>query len=934
LTEQATPSDVFRLLADSLSAAVDEDFFPRLVASLGEILGVEHVLVSRVDGNGTQARTLAIWSRGRLIDNIDYPLAGTPCERIVRQEACHFDEGVCQLFPQDPILVALDVEAYIRVPMYTPNGRPLGLVAVMHGTTIRQSDQVAEILRITAARAGAELARQEAERLSHTQLLRTNRALTLFSRCNEALIHAEDEQTLLDAICTMAVEIGGYRMAWVGFAQQDADRHILPKASAGADREYLEHIELSWSEDQTSGQGPAGNTIRSGKPVVILDIQADAGFVNWRERALNCGFRGVICLPLKRGERVFGLLVLYQGSVIPVSEEELRLLSDLADDLAFGITTLRGRLEQKRLQLAVMKIATAVSARTGEEFLDKLTHHMAEALEADLAFIARPNELDPAIVRTQALVIDGERQTNFRYTLEGSPCESVLRDEECIIHDGAAPTLPLEGREALSWVRAYAGRRLDNANGEVIGLLGVMFRQPLADAELVSRVLQIFAAGVAAELERQKDEEQIRQLAFRDSNTELPNRTDFMRRLEAKLSRSDTPRVALLFLDLDRFKDINDTQGHDIGDRVLYEVARGFRSALNEREYLARLGGDEFVVMLQDADTDSATATAERLLATLKAPLEIDRQSFELDVSIGIAFYPDDASNARELLKHTDIAMYEAKRSGRGYRLFEARMGATLASRLAMTRRLAEAIEQEGLSLHFQPQVDLMSGELVGAEVLCRWHDETFGDISPADFIPLAEERGLIIPLGNWVIEASCRQLGAWQAAGRRMPGQLAINVASRQFDDETLLDTLRGACRRHEIKTEQLGLELTESGLMNDPDQAIAMTRSLKAAGFGLSIDDFGTGYSSLAYLKRFATDKIKIDISFIRDMLVDDNDHAIVTTIIAMARSLNLDTVAEGVETAEQARELKALGCRQAQGYHFGRPLIAEAFARHWLT
>jgi diguanylate cyclase (GGDEF)-like protein len=778
------------------------------------------------------------------------------------------------------------------------------------------------------------MARREAEQQSHAQLLGTNRALTLLSRCNETLIHAEDEQTLLDAICTMAVEIGGYRMAWVGFAQQDADRRILPRASAGAARQYLEHIELSWSEHQTSGQGPAGSAIRSGKPVVILDILADAGFVPWRHQAIDCGFRGVICLPLKQGERVFGLLVLYQGNVIPVSDEELRLLRDLADDLAFGITTLRGRLEQKRLQLAVMQIATAVSARTGEEFLDKLTHHMAAALEADLAFIARPDETDPARARTLTLVIDGKRQPNFSYTLAGSPSASVLWDEECIVHDGAAPTLAIEGREALSWVRAYAGRRLDNAADQAIGLLGVMFRKPLEDGELVSRVLQIFAAGVAAELERQQDEARIRHLAFRDSNTELPNRTDFMHRLEETLSRHDTPRLALLLLDLDRFKDINDTQGHDIGDRVLYEVARGFRSALHEREYLARLGGDEFVVMLQDADISSATATAERLLATLKEPLAIDRQSFELDVSIGIAFYPDDASNARELLKHTDIAMYEAKRSGRGYRLFEARMGATLASRLVMTRRLAEAIDQEGLTLHFQPQIDLMSGELVGAEVLCRWHDETFGAIGPADFIPLAEERGLIIPLGNWVIETTCRQLAAWQAAGRRMPGQLAINVASRQFDDETLLDILRDACHRHGIQPGQLGLELTESGFMNDPDQAIAMTDALKVAGFGLSIDDFGTGYSSLAYLKRFATDKIKIDISFIRDMLVDDNDYAIVTTIIAMARSLKLDTIAEGVETAEQAQELKALGCRQAQGYHFGRPVDAEAFARHWLT
>ena len=934
MNDLVTSHDVFRRLADSLSMATDDGFFEQLVATLGDILEVDYVMVARIDKSAMHATTLALWAHQQLVDNINYPLRGTPCEQVKGQAACHFPSGVSALFPEDRILTELNVDAYLGVPMYAPDGRPLGVVSALHSRPIDMSRHAEEVLRITAARAGAELARRDSERFHRERLLSTNRALKLLSRCNEALVHTDQEQQLLKKVCQLAVDVCGYHMAWVGYAEYDDDYRIVPQASAGNVHDYLEKIEVSWSPHHPNGRGPAGETVRSGTPTVITDLASDPRFWRWRDLALAYDYRAMVCLPLKHGTQVFGILALYQHSVEPISDEELQLLWELADNLAFGIDVMRRRFEQQRIQRAVIKIASAVSARSGEEFLEQLTYHMADALDADVAFISRIDDDDPTLAHTLTLIIDGERQPNLRYTLTDSPCDDVLTNTQYILQDNAGERLALEGRDTLHWVRAYAGRRLENSAGKPFGLLGVMYRRPLHSTELATSVLQIFAAGVAAELERQEDESRIRRLAYRDPGTGLPNRTAFMQRLQNALTKADGSRVGLMLLDLNRFKDINDTLGHDIGDKVLASVADCFSGAVAEDGYLARLGGDEFVVLADPSDLYAITHTAERLLRSLKAPLQIDEQAFELDVSIGIAFYPDDASSARELLKHADIAMYQAKQQNVPYRFFEAQMEAALASRLDMAKRLAAALANGSLSLNFQPQIDLASGRLVGAEVLCRWQDAELGTVSPADFIPLAEERGMIVTLGNWVIDTTCRQLATWRAAGWEVPGQLAINVASRQFDDDRLIATLQRSCSRHGVAPGQLGIELTESGFMSDPDQAVAITEALKRLGFGLSIDDFGTGYSSLAYLKRFAADKIKIDMSFVADMLESDNDHTIVTTIIAMARSLKMETIAEGVERAEQAEALLALGCQQAQGYYFSKPLTAEAFAKRWLS
>ena len=679
----------------------------------------------------------------------------------------------------------------------------------------------------------------------------------------------------------------------------------------------------------------------------LLDLQAE-GYLGTSLVAPSGGFLGAI--------------VLMHSSALalpPYANEVLRIAAvlagiELARQLAASQTSERllhkqlalqriGRYnedllntihEQQRFQHAVVSVATAVSAEDGDAFLHQLTAHMAEALSAEVGFIALLDEQDSDFAHTLTLYVNGQCQDNFSYYLPGVPCHQVMTEQECIVHEGAAIMLPAETNGALSWVNGYIGRRLDDSHGQPMGLIGVMFKKPLNEVEVVRDVIQVFAARAASELERQQDEVLIRQLAFCDPGTRLPNRAAFMRHLESVVADRQTTELALLLLDLNHFKEINDTAGHDLGDLVLKAAAERFAASLTEGQYLARLGGDEFVVVCPGSQVNSALATAQRLCDSIEPPFKVEQHTFELSVGIGLALYPQDAATPLELLKHADIAMYQAKRQKLSVCVFEPWMERIVAEQLHIAKRLALAIAEKRLSLHFQPQVDLNSGQLIGAEALCRWHDEELGQVSPEKFIPIAEERGMIVALGSWVIEEACRQLAEWREQGHLMSGQLAINIAAQQFEEDDLVASVLNRCAQFGVEASQLSLEITESGIMENPEKAIEITEVLKSKGLGLSIDDFGTGYSSLAYLKRFAADKIKIDISFIRDMLTSDNDRVIVATIIAMANTLGLETIAEGIESPDQITALLALGCAKGQGYYFDRPLTAAQFAQRWLS
>jgi len=439
--------------------------------------------------------------------------------------------------------------------------------------------------------------------------------------------------------------------------------------------------------------------------------------------------------------------------------------------------------------------------------------------------------------------------------------------------------------------------------------------------------------GIFSDISRQKrDAERIRFLAYYDALTGLPNRTLLADRVGKAIAaaKRHQKRLALLFMDLDGFKHINDSLGHLAGDNVLRLVGERLKRLTRSSDTLARFGGDEFVLLLNDvAGPEGIAAVARRCVDSLAEPLELDGQEIRITPSIGISVCPNDGDTLDTLVKNADTAMYHAKAAGRNqYRFFEAEMNARVISRAKLGNALRRAIEGGELLLHYQPQADIVTGEIVGLEALVRWQHPELGLVSPADFVPVAEELGLIGLLGDWVLNETCRQAVAWQRAGLpHLP--VAVNLSALQLRSPTFLQDVRQALATSGLDAHWLEFELTESVLMEQAETAVQALSGLGELGIRVAIDDFGTGYSSLAYLRRLAIDKIKIDRSFVRDLGVDAEDTVIVSTIIRMAHSLKLRVIAEGVETSEQLATLRAHGCDEIQGYYLSRPLPPDTLA-----
>jgi diguanylate cyclase (GGDEF)-like protein/PAS domain S-box-containing protein len=427
--------------------------------------------------------------------------------------------------------------------------------------------------------------------------------------------------------------------------------------------------------------------------------------------------------------------------------------------------------------------------------------------------------------------------------------------------------------------------------------------------------------------EQRRKDEHIRHLAFHDPLTGLPNRALLLDRLQHAIQRAmrEDSRLALLFIDLDRFKAINDTLGHDIGDELLREVATRIKSRLRGMDTVARMGGDEFVLLIEDLDDPGHSAVlAGEIVADITQPLEIQGHDIRVGASIGIACFPEDGDDALSLMKHADTAMYAAKSDGRGtYRFFRAEMTAAASLRLELEGQLRHAIAKGELELHYQPKVCAASGGNCGVEALIRWRHPARGLVRPSDFIPVAEESDLILDIGDWVIEEACRQSAAWEAAD--FTPVIAVNVSARQLQQD-LVARITAAARRHGVPPSRLQVEVTESLVMANPEQASALLHRLREIGVTVAIDDFGTGYSSLSYLRRLPIDVIKIDRSFVMNADRVDEDAQIVRTIVALAQALKMTVVAEGVETEAQAELLRSLGCDAVQGYLYARPAPAE--------
>jgi diguanylate cyclase (GGDEF)-like protein len=429
--------------------------------------------------------------------------------------------------------------------------------------------------------------------------------------------------------------------------------------------------------------------------------------------------------------------------------------------------------------------------------------------------------------------------------------------------------------------------------------------------------------------------EKLHHQALHDNLTHLPNRTLLEDRIDQAIShaeRSGKP-FAVMFLDLDRFKTINDSLGHHYGDKLLQAVAERLRQVLRGEDTIARIGGDEFVVLVTDfGEPQLAANVAQKILAAMDEPFFIEHQEQHISASIGISIYPNDGKDLRALMVDADSAMYHAKKMGRAnYQFFTPEMNIAARARLDMEKALRRAIDHNELELHYQPKVDVVTGRLTGMEALVRWRHPQRGLISPAEFIPIAEEIGLIIPLGAWVLHKACEQNRAWQDAGLP-PLRVAVNLSAVQFRQKHLVEFVTNVLAETGLDAAWLELEVTESVIMQNTEEAAIILGRLHEKGIHISIDDFGTGYSSLSCLRRFPLDTLKIDRTFVRDIGDDPNDNAIVTSVVALAHTLKLGVIAEGVETEGQLEFLRSLGCDQYQGYYTSPPLPAEQFEQ-WL-
>lgn len=508
--------------------------------------------------------------------------------------------------------------------------------------------------------------------------------------------------------------------------------------------------------------------------------------------------------------------------------------------------------------------------------------------------------------------------------LHGQPASSLD-----LLHSPAMQFV--NGIESLDQYPQGLAWPITGKNGQVLGSMTVLSRNHDVPEQ---RDLGVFSIAVdisGIAIEGRRSENKILRLAHYDELTGLPNRFLYNQHLAKALALAERNgrQLAVLFLDLDRFKNINDTFGHDAGDHVLQTVSHNFRNCLRESDVVARIGGDEFILLIENfQDVRDLSEVAGKLLHEASRPFEISGQECQLSASIGIATFPDDGRDAQTLLKNADIAMYKAKNKGKdNYQFYAAEMNVHTVERMAFEARLRKALERREFIVHYQPKLSVASGQIIGAEALVRWNHPEKGLLYPSEFIAMAEEAGLIARLGMLVLDITCRDILSFRQVDKHF-GRIAINLSGTQFSDPHLLDELRSVVDFWRVPVNSIEFEITESMVMHNQEQAIILMEGLKEAGFTLSIDDFGTGYSSLAYLKRFPVDSLKIDRSFIRDIPDDPNDTAIVQAIVAMAHTLGIHVVAEGVESAAQLSSLSSFGCDWYQGYYFSRPVSDKEF------
>ena len=851
------------------------------------------------------------------------------------------------------------VGAAAALPL-TCNGRCVGVLLVTQreaGSINGQTVSLLERMSANISYALDNFDREAARRSGERAMRRLNRMFGAISATNEAILRAKTEQELYQLVCNAAVH-GGESVATVVLLAEPNSIWLKPVAGTGEIVEQLNRTRFSIDPGNVYGAGVCGNAFRTQKPCINDDILNSVQGRPWQQAGRQSGAVACVALPLVKAGNSVGVLMFFVSKSWAADEEIIALLTRMAENVSFALDNFdraseKARVDQHEERLARMYAALSATneaimrAKSRAELFElvceaaangaKFTSTSIAMVNAssdffDVMAVAGPRAAPTRKVRASHSAAHPEGRglsgTAFR-SRQACISNDYLNDERfstfhaVIRNDGAksGAAFPLlVGGQAVG-IMLFLSAEKDTFTPEFAELL-----QRLADN--VSFALENFDRAD----EKTRADERIEYLASHDSLTNLPNRETFndLLHFAIEVAQRHQRRFAVLFIDLDRFKIINDSLGHDAGDVLLVEISNRLRQTLRSSDVVARLGGDEFVVILQEtSERHDVERIAGDLLAVLSRPLQLSGHECHTTASIGVAMFPVDGTDVHTLTKNADMAMYLAKEDGKNnFRFFNKAVKMQSIERLTLETGLRHALERNQFSLHYQPKVDLATRQITGVEALVRWVHPDRGILSPAQFIPLAEETGLIVPIGRWVLKEACAQNMIWQRRGLR-PVSMAVNLSPRQFIDENLLQDIDEALAASGMSPVLLQLEVTESMMMRNVSRAIKVLDTIQSRGIRLAIDDFGTGYSSMSLMKQFPIDTIKIDRSFVRDLPDDTEDRAIAQAIISMGKALGMTIVAEGVETPEQEQFLRSHGCDEMQGFLISKPVPPEQLA-----
>ena len=786
---------------------------------------------------------------------------------------------------------------------------------------------------------------------------RLSRMFAALNATNEAIVRAKSRAELFELVCEAAVHGAKFNSATVGLVRPDSS-YLDVVASTGADAGEMRSRKFAISAALPDGFGMIGEAFRTRLPCASNDFMADARTRPWYENARSSGIASSAALPLLVSERVEGLLIFNSTELDTFTPELLEVLRRMAENVSFAIGNFdradeKARIEEQQERLTLMFAALSATneaimrAKSRPELFELVCEAAANGgkFTATTIGLVRDGEellqfvaaAGPTAARTRSVGVSVRQDSARGRGVSGIAFRS---GKHCISNDYLADPRGAAFHESIrdNGASAVAAFPLFNG-GEPIGILRFCADERGAFTPGSVDLLQRIADNIAFALDnfdraddKVRADQRIEYLASHDSLTGLPNRDMFNRLLHAAMetARPRQLQFALLFIDLDRFKIINDSLGHEAGDALLMEIAIRLRRNLRPNDIVARLGGDEFVVILDHTANCGDIATIARtLLAAVGEPVRLNGHECHTTASIGVAMFPEDGSDVHTLTKSADMAMYLAKEDGKNnFRFFTKAVKMPSIERLTLENCLRHALARNEFSLHYQPKVDLATGQITGVEALLRWTHPEYGMLPPGQFIPLAEETGLIVPIGRWALLEACAQNMAWQRRGLR-PVSMAVNLSPRQFIDGNLLEDIDEALAASGMSAVLLQVEVTESMMMRNVARAIKVLHEIQSRGIRIAIDDFGTGYSSMSLMKQFPIDTIKIDRSFVRDLPDDTEDRAIAQAIINMGRALGMTIVAEGVETVEQQTFLRAHGCDEMQGFLFSRPLAPQQMA-----